>query len=109
MLRLSGGKIVSVYGRRFDAFGEYACVSDDEGRTWDAAHEIKLAGHFDGDLGYPAELPDGSILTVYYQAEEKGIATTGSAYIPQILRIRLRSSCRGRTSAISSSSSQVRI
>lgn len=74
LLRLRNGKIVSVYGRRFDAFGEYACVSDDEGRTWDAAHEIKLAGHFDGDLGYPAsaELPDGSILTVYYQAEKKG-------------------------------------
>ena len=73
LLRLRSGKIVSVYGRRFDAFGEYAAVSDDEGRTWDAAREIKLAGHFDGDLGYPAsaELPDGSVLTVYYQAEKK--------------------------------------
>jgi len=37
------------------------------------ANEIKLAGHFNGDLGYPAsaELPDGAILTVYYQAETK--------------------------------------
>jgi photosystem II stability/assembly factor-like uncharacterized protein len=74
LLRLRGGRLVSVYGRRFGAFGEYACVSDDHGRTWDVANEIKLAGHFDGDLGYPAsaELPDGSILTVYYQAEKKG-------------------------------------
>ncbi len=77
LIRLRNGKLVSVYGRRFDAFGEYACVSDDHGRTWDVQNEIKLAGHFDGDLGYPAsaELPDGSILTVYYQAESKGELT----------------------------------
>ena len=77
LIRLRSGKLVTVYGRRFDAFGEYACVSDDQGRTWDVANEIKLAGHFDGDLGYPAsaELPDGSILTVYYQAEKKGEKT----------------------------------
>jgi len=67
-----------VYGRRLGpGFGEYACLSDDHGRIWDVANEIKLAGHFDGDLGYPAstELPDGSILTVYYQAEKKGEQT----------------------------------
>ncbi len=77
LIRLRGGKLVTVYGRRFDAFGEYACVSDDGGRTWDVANEIKLAGHFNSDLGYPAsaELPDGSILTVYYQAEQKGEKT----------------------------------
>jgi hypothetical protein len=77
LIRLRSGQLVSVYGRRFDAFGEYACISDDHGRTWDVAHEIKLAGHFDGDLGYPAsvELPDGAILTVYYQAESKGELT----------------------------------
>lgn len=87
LLRLRDGKLVSVYGRRFDPYGEYACLSDDHGRTWDVAHEIKLAGapglgrlrpggagHRDGDLGYPAsgELPDGSILTVYYQPEQEG-------------------------------------
>ena len=77
LIRLSNGKIITVYGRRFDAYGNYACVSDDNGRTWDVANEIKLAGHFNGDLGYPAstELPDGSILTVYYQAEKKGEKT----------------------------------
>ncbi|MDD2599313.1 MAG: sialidase family protein [Kiritimatiellae bacterium] len=77
LIRLRSGKLVSVYGRRFDAFGNYACISDDHGRTWDVANEIKLAGHFNGDLGYPAstELPDGSILTVYYQAENQGEKT----------------------------------
>ncbi|MDA3924248.1 MAG: sialidase family protein [Kiritimatiellae bacterium] len=78
LIRLRNGKIINVYGRRFDAFGEYACISDDQGRTWDVANEIKLAGHFSGDLGYPAstELPDGSILTIYYQAEKKGEKTS---------------------------------
>jgi hypothetical protein len=51
------------------------------------AGEVKLAGapgmgrvrpggggHRDGDIGYPAsaELPDGSILTVFYQPEAEG-------------------------------------
>jgi len=78
LLKLRDGRLVTVYGRRLGpGFGEYACLSDDHGRTWDVANEIKLAGHFDGDLGYPAstELPDGSILTVYYQAEKKGEQT----------------------------------
>ena len=73
LIRLNSGKVLTVYGRRIQAFGEYACLSDDQGRTWDVAHEIKLAGNFNGDLGYPAsvELPDGSILTVYYQSEKR--------------------------------------
>ena len=77
LIRLRSGKLLTVYGRRFGAFGEYACVSDDHGRTWDVANEIKLAGHFNGDLGYPAsaELPDGCILTVYYQADRRGEKT----------------------------------
>lgn len=75
LIKLRGGKLLTVYGRRLGpGFGEYACLSDDQGRTWDVAHEIKLCGSSDGDLGYPssAQLPDGSILTVYYQAEKKG-------------------------------------
>ena len=77
LIRLRSGSLLTVYGRRFDTFGEYACLSDDEGRTWDVSNEIKLAGHSNGDLGYPAsvELPDGSILTVYYQAENPGEKT----------------------------------
>jgi hypothetical protein len=87
LIRLRSGKLVSVYGRRFEPYGEYACISDDHGRTWDVAGEVKLAGapgmgrvrpggggHRDGDIGYPAsaELPDGSILTVFYQPESEG-------------------------------------
>ena len=77
LIRLADGKLLSVYGRRWGNLGEFACLSDDQGRTWDVTNEIKLAGHWNGDLGYPAstQLPDGSILTVYYQAEQKGEKT----------------------------------
>ena len=74
LIRLADGKLLSSYGRRWGDLGEFACLSDDQGRTWDVKNEIKIAGHWNGDLGYPAsvQLPDGSILTVYYQAEQEG-------------------------------------
>jgi hypothetical protein len=77
LIRLADGKLLSVYGRRWGDLGEFACLSDDQGRTWDVKNEIKLAGHWDGDLGYPSsvQLLDGTILTVYYQAEFKGEKT----------------------------------
>ena len=77
LIRLADGKLLAVYGRRRGHLGEFACLSDDQGRTWDVKGEIKLAGHWNGDLGYPASVqqPDGTILTVYYQAEFKGEKT----------------------------------
>ena len=76
LLALPDGKLVSVYGRRQanPGFGEFACISDDGGKTWDAANEITLAPSHCGDLGYPAStlLPDGDILTVYYQQRKPG-------------------------------------
>lgn len=76
LIRLPDGKLVCVYGRRHSnpGFGEFGALSDDGGKTWDTAHEIKLANAISGDLGYPASalLPDGSIITVFYQQTEKG-------------------------------------
>ena len=71
LVELADGKIVCVYGRRLadPGFGEFACISDDGGLTWDGANEIMLSPSFCGDLGYPATciLADGALLTVYYQ------------------------------------------
>ncbi len=71
LLPLPDGKLVCVYGRRLakPGFGEYACISDDGGKTWDVKNEIQLLPANTNDLGYPASclLPDGDILTVYYQ------------------------------------------
>jgi len=71
LLTLADGRLLTVYGNRNrDCWGEYACLSEDGGRTWDVAHEICLSRHANGDLGYPSsvQLADGTILTVYYQA-----------------------------------------
>jgi len=76
LLPLPDGKLLVVYGRRIEkaGFGEYACLSDDGGKTWDVANEILLAPSHCGDLGYPAStlLADGTILTVYYQQPRGG-------------------------------------
>ena len=68
LLRHSSGAIVCVVGYRSDGFGQRCMISYDDGKTWDKDFIIRDDGPH-GDLGYPAsvELPDGSILTIYYQ------------------------------------------
>ena len=68
IMQHSSGALVCTVGRRNGpAPGEYAYVSHDSGQTWTEEYEI-LRGD-DEDLGYPAsvELPDHTILTVFYQ------------------------------------------
>ncbi|MBN2311597.1 MAG: exo-alpha-sialidase [Candidatus Hydrogenedentes bacterium] len=74
LIRLDNDWLLAVYGKRWEPYGEYACISKDDGQTWDVDHEITLCGAFDGDLGYPAscQLDDGSIWTVFYQSEQPG-------------------------------------
>lgn len=64
----SSGKVIVTYGRRVKPFGERAVISSDGGKTFGKEIVIseESAAH---DLGYPSsvELPDGDILTVYYQ------------------------------------------
>ena len=74
LVQLPDGKVLSVYGRRIqNEWGEYACLSDDGGKTWDVANEIVLANGFQRDLGYPSTciLSDGWLLTTYYQQPDK--------------------------------------
>jgi hypothetical protein len=77
LLQLKNGWVVVSYGVRREPFGERACISRDEGKTWDIAHEVMLASAPGPDMGYPssAQLDDGSILTVFYQAEKTGDPT----------------------------------
>ena len=48
-------------------------ISRDGGESWDADWILRDDGP-DWDLGYPAsvEMPDGSVLTVYYQKHRAG-------------------------------------
>ena len=63
-----------MYAKRWEPFGEYACVSRDDGVTWDVDREIVLSSAPNGDLGYPAsvQIGDGSIWTVYYEVDRQG-------------------------------------
>lgn len=76
LLKLDNGWLVATYGRRVGPMGQRACISQDHGRTWLTDQEIVLSNAVSqgaGDLGYPcsAQLPDGSIWTVYYQVEKE--------------------------------------
>ena len=72
LLRHSSGAIVCVYGCRRRPFGQRCMISYDEGRTWNGEYVLS-DDSITRDLGYPAsvELKDGSILTIYYQHEDK--------------------------------------
>lgn len=74
LIQLKNGWLLVVYGFRNEPYSERACLSKDEGKTWDTKNEIILTYAASRDLGYPSsvELGDGSILTVYYQAEKIG-------------------------------------
>jgi sialidase-1 len=69
LLRLSDGRILMSYGYRRAPLGNQARISADEGATWSEPLMISTDGA-SGDLGYPstAELGDGTLLTVWYEA-----------------------------------------
>ena len=77
LIKLTNGWILAVYGVRRPVYSERACLSKDGGKTWDIENEVILCQNINGDLGYPAsvQLDDGSILTVYYQIDQKGEKT----------------------------------
>ena len=56
-------------GRRIKPYGERVYVSFDDGETFDNEYILSDDAKT-SDLGYPstAELPDGSLITAYYQA-----------------------------------------
>lgn len=68
LLQHSSGVLICAYGCRVKPFGQRVMFSHDDGRTWDADWILRDDGPSQ-DLGYPCsvELPDGSLLTVYYQ------------------------------------------
>jgi len=77
LTRLQDDRLLVVYGRRLSPFGQRSCLSSDEGATWDVEGERVVQAAPNADLGYPAavQLPDGSIVTVYYQVDEAGEKT----------------------------------
>ena len=76
VLVLADGRLVCTYGCRRPPFGVRACVSDDGGHRWQIERQVVLRDDGESrDLGYPstAELPDGTLITVYYLHGEDGV------------------------------------
>ncbi|HBE04449.1 MAG TPA: hypothetical protein DC049_18515 [Spirochaetia bacterium] len=78
LVNLGNGKIICSYGYRITPMGIRACISYDNGKTWDIDNEYILRS--DGanrgmDLGYPLTvlLSDGSLFTIYYINPEDNI------------------------------------
>ena len=87
VLRLRDGRLLCSYASRtIGRRGIYAVISDDDGKTWDVAHEMRLASSETDDIGYPStvENPDGTLLTVYYAYPVKGkpAALVGTKWRP---------------------------
>ena len=64
LIQLRDGRLLTVYGHRRQPFGIRACISRDEGRTWDIDREIVLRDDLhSSNLGYPTGivLDDGSV------------------------------------------------
>jgi len=83
LLMHSSGALVCVYGYRQEPYGERACISRNEGKTW--KHCVLRDDGPDGDLGYPSsvELSDGRIFTLFYQkpsSSEEKCALLGSIW-----------------------------
>jgi sialidase-1 len=74
LFSLHNGWLLSTYAKRWPPYGQYACISRDNGKIWDVDSEIGLSSATDSDLGYPAstQLSDGSIWTVYYEVDRPG-------------------------------------
>lgn len=69
LLQLSDGRILCTYGYRHPPFGIRACLSENEGMTWNLEKEIVIRDDgLNTDLGYPSsiEISPAEILAVYY-------------------------------------------
>ncbi len=80
LLKHLSGAIICSFARREEPYSERALVSYDGGETW--ADEYILHETVPGDIGYPAsaELPNGEVITVYYQRAFENESFTSILY-----------------------------
>ncbi|HZT33172.1 MAG TPA: sialidase family protein [Bryobacteraceae bacterium] len=73
LIPLKDGRVLLTYGERNRPYGARVMLSRDGGRTWERSRRILLAGDaVVTDCGYPSsvQLPDGRIVTLYYQVDD---------------------------------------
>ncbi len=76
LVRLTDGRILCIYGYRRPPYGIRACLSVDQGETWDHAHELIIRDDMkNSNLGYPTaiEEDDGAIFAAYYGENAEGV------------------------------------
>lgn len=68
LLRLKDDRLLMTYGYRRDGMGNRARISNDNGKTWSEPIVISDDAGIT-DVGYPSsvQLPDGTILSVWYE------------------------------------------
>ncbi len=69
----SSGTLICTYGDREKPYGIKAMFSKDGGETWDTNYTLYINNEISSDLGYPStvELPDRSLLTIFYAHNTK--------------------------------------
>jgi sialidase-1 len=72
LICLRDGRLLMTYGYRRMPRGNHACLSTDHGRTW--SPPIVISDDGTGDIGYPStvELPNGELLTLWYESKYSG-------------------------------------
>ena len=83
LVQLGDGRVVSVYGHRRKPYGIRACISGDNGDTWDYDDEIIIRDDLvSGSIGYPVSivLEDDSLATVYWDDADGQTSVVMSRY-----------------------------
>ena len=76
LVLLADGRVLCIYGHRRPPYGIGACLSIDEGETWDHDNEVVIRDDMiNSNLGYPTAIQeiDGRIFTAYYGEDEEGV------------------------------------
>jgi hypothetical protein len=81
LIVLKGGAVLLTFGERNKPYGVHALVSRDRAKSWDMARQVTLADDaVVTDCGYPSsvQLPDGRIVTMWYQVDDPKNALASS-------------------------------
>ena len=84
IVQLNSGQVVSVYGYRRKPYGVRACISSDEGRTWNFENEIIVRDDLANRvIGYPAAivLEDDTVFVVYWDENSSGVTSITGTFV----------------------------
>lgn len=82
LLAIADGRLLATYGHRRPPYSIRACVSDDEGKTWQNNREIVIRDVPTANLGYPVtiEYRPGKLFTIYYAEDGSSVTCIQGSY-----------------------------